>query len=95
MIEKIIELKNIHVDLQNSIETIHILRGIDLIINKNTSMSIVGESGAGKSTLAMVIAGLEIASKGEIFFKKSPIHNLNENELAKYRSNNVLSLIHI
>lgn len=89
MIEKIIELKNIHVDLQNSIETIHILRGIDLIINKNTSMSIVGESGAGKSTLAMVIAGLEIASKGEIFFKKSPIHNLNENELAKYRSNNV------
>ena len=89
MIEKIIELKNIHVDLQNSIETIHILRGIDLIINKNTSMSIVGESGAGKSTLAMVIAGLEIASKGEIFFKKNPIHNLNENELAKYRSNNV------
>ena len=52
-------------------------------------MSIVGESGAGKSTLAMVIAGLEIASKGEIFFKKSPIHNLNENQLAKYRSNNV------
>ena len=89
MNEKIIELKNIHVDLQNSIETINILRGIDLIINKNTSMSIVGESGAGKSTLAMVIAGLEIASKGEIFFKKSPIHNLNENELAKYRSNNV------
>ena len=89
MIEKIIELKNIHVDLQNSIETINILRGIDLIINKNTSMSIVGESGAGKSTLAMVIAGLEIASKGEIFFKKNPIHNLNENELAKYRSNNV------
>ena len=89
MIEKIIELKNIHVDLQNSIETINILRGIDLIINKNTSMSIVGESGAGKSTLAMVIAGLEIASKGEIFFKKSPLHNLNENELAKYRSNNV------
>ena len=89
MIEKIIELKNIHVDLQNSIETINILKGIDLIINKNTSMSIVGESGAGKSTLAMVIAGLEIASKGEIFFKKSPIHNLNENELAKYRSNNV------
>ena len=89
MNEKIIELKNIHVDLQNSIETINILRGIDLIINKNTSMSIVGESGAGKSTLAMVIAGLEIASKGEIFFKKNPIHNLNENELAKYRSNNV------
>ena len=89
MIEKIIELKKVHVNLQSSIETIHILKGVDLIINKNTSMSIIGESGAGKSTLAMVIAGLESIQKGEIFFKKTPIHNLNENELATYRSNNV------
>ena len=59
MIEKIIELKKVHVNLQSSIETIHILKGVDLIINKNTSMSIIGESGAGKSTLAAVIAGLE------------------------------------
>ena len=74
--EKLIELKNIH-----------ILKGIDLTIHTNTSISITGESGAGKSTLAMTIAGLELISKCKIFFKNKPIHNLNENDLAIYRSN--------
>ena len=75
--EKLIELKNIHVNIKNNIENIHILKGINLTIYKNTSISITGESGAGKSTLAMTIAGLELISKGKIFFKNKPIHNLN------------------
>ena len=74
--EKLIELKNIHVNIKNNIENIHILKGIDLTIHTNTSISITGESGAGKSTLAMTIAGLELISKGKIFFKNKPIHNV-------------------
>jgi putative ABC transport system ATP-binding protein len=84
--EKLIEIENIHVNIKNNIENIHILKGINLTIYKNTSISITGESGAGKSTLAMTIAGLELISKGKIFFKNKPIHNLNENALAIYRS---------
>jgi len=84
--KKIIELQNVHVNLKNNIESIHIIKGVDLIINENTSVSITGESGAGKSTLAMTIAGLELISKGKILFKNKPIHNLNENDLAIYRS---------
>ena len=37
----------------------------------------------------MCIAGLELISKGKIFFKNSPIHNLNEDDLAIYRSKNI------
>ena len=87
--KKIIELQNVHVNLKNNIESIHIIKGVDLIINENTSVSITGESGAGKSTLAMTIAGLELISKGKILFKNKPIHNLNENDLAIYRSKHV------
>ena len=87
--KKIIELQNVHVDLKNNIETVHIIKGVDLIIHKNTSISITGESGAGKSTLAMTIAGLELISKGKILFENKPIHNLNENDLAIYRSQHV------
>jgi len=87
--KKIIELQNVHVDLKNNIETVHIIKGVDLIINENTSISITGESGAGKSTLAMTIAGLELISKGKILFENKPIHNLNENDLAIYRSQHV------
>ena len=85
----IIELQNVHVNLKNNIESMHIIKGVNLIINDNTSVSITGESGAGKSTLAMTIAGLELISKGKILFKNKPIHNLNENDLALYRSQHV------
>ena len=85
----IIELQNVHVNLKNNIESMHIIKGVNLIINDNTSVSITGESGAGKSTLAMTIAGLELISKGKILFKNKPIHNLNENDLAIYRSKHV------
>ena len=87
--KKLIELENIHVDLKSAFETINVLKGINLKIFKNESVGIIGESGAGKSTLVMCIAGLELITKGEIFFKNSPIHNLNEDDLAIYRSKNI------
>ena len=87
--KKLNELENIHVDLKSAFETINVLKGINLKIFKNESVGIIGESGAGKSTLVMCIAGLELISKGKIFFKNSPIHNLNENDLAIYRSKNI------
>ncbi len=85
----IIELENVHVSLKSKVETINVLRGINLKIPENNRISIMGESGAGKSTLAMTIAGLELISKGKIFFKGSAIHDLKEDELANYRSKNV------
>jgi len=85
----IIELENVHVSLKSSVETVNVLKGINLKILEDNSISIMGESGAGKSTLAMTIAGLELISNGKIFFKGSPIHNLKEDELANYRSKNV------
>ena len=87
--KKLIELENIHVDLKSAFETINVLKGINLKIFKNESVGIIGESGAGKSTLVMCIAGLELISKGKIYFKNSPIHNLNEDDLAIYRSKNI------
>ena len=87
--KKLIELENIHVDLKSSFETINVLKGINLKIFKNESVGIIGESGAGKSTLIMCIAGLELISKGKIFFNKLPIHNLKEDDLALYRSKNI------
>ena len=87
--KKLIELENIHVDLKSSFETIRVLKGINLKIFENESIGIVGESGAGKSTLIMCIAGLELISKGKIFFNNLPIHNLKEDDLALYRSKNI------
>ena len=67
----IIELENVHVSLKSSVETVNVLKGINLKILEDNSISIMGESGAGKSTLAMTIAGLELITNGKIFFKGS------------------------
>ena len=68
---------------------VRVLKGINLKISANKSISIMGHSGAGKSTLAMTIAGLETVTEGKVFYKDKPIHNLKEDELADYRSKNV------
>ena len=85
----IIKLENVHVNLKSNVETINVLKGINLNILANRSISIMGHSGAGKSTLAMTIAGLESVTEGKVLFKGKAIHDLKEDELADYRSKNV------
>ena len=85
----IIKLENVHVNLKSNVETINVLKGINLNILANRSISIMGHSGAGKSTLAMTIAGLETVTEGKVFCKGKAIHDLKEDELADYRSKNV------
>ncbi len=85
----IIKLEDVHVNLKSNVEVVRVLKGINLKISANKSISIMGHSGAGKSTLAMTIAGLETVTEGKVFYKDKPIHNLKEDELADYRSKNV------
>ena len=85
----IIKLENVHVNLKSNVENIKVLKGINLNILANRSISIMGHSGAGKSTLAMTIAGLESVTEGKVFYKGKAIHDLKEDELADYRSKNV------
>ena len=85
----IIKLEDVHVNLKSNVEVVRVLKGINLKISANKSISVMGHSGAGKSTLAMTIAGLETVTEGKVFYKDKPIHNLKEDELADYRSKNV------
>ena len=85
----IIKLEDVHVNLKSNVEVVRVLKGINLKISANKSISVMGHSGAGKSTLAMTIAGLETVTEGKVFYKDKPIHNLKEDELAEYRSKNV------
>lgn len=47
---------------------IHAVRGVSLFVEKGKCIGIVGESGCGKSTLGRIIAGIETADSGEIYF---------------------------
>ena len=66
-----------------------ILENINLELEEGRSLAIVGPSGSGKSTLLGLMAGLDSATSGEIFLNDHPLHDLNEDERAKVRKENV------
>lgn len=63
----------------------HVLKNINLEIQKGEILALVGESGCGKSTLANCILKLIKPEKGEILFENKNILNLNKKETKEYR----------
>lgn len=84
-----ITLKNVHLTLGEGAGRVHILKGIDLEIEKGSSVGLVGPSGSGKSTLLMVMAGLERADEGTVLVAGSELGPLSEDRLAQFRGRNV------
>jgi putative ABC transport system ATP-binding protein len=82
-------LENLQLTLGEDASRVHVLKGIDLEIQKGTSTGIVGPSGSGKSTLLMVIAGLERIDEGRIVINGTDITKLNEDQLAAFRGKHV------
>ncbi len=82
-------LKDVHLTLGEGAGRVHILKGIDLDIDKGTSVGLVGPSGSGKSTLLMVMAGLERADEGSVAVVGSELGPLSEDQLAAFRGRNV------
>jgi len=66
--------------------TLHILKHINLDIDRGESVAIVGASGSGKSTLLGMLAGLDVPSSGDIFLDGTNITNLDEEQRAEVRS---------
>ena len=66
-----------------------ILRGVDLEIVAGTSAAIVGASGSGKSTLLGLLAGMDVASAGEVWFDGVNLSALNEDARARLRAEKV------
>lgn len=66
-----------------------ILRGIDLEIAAGTSAAIVGASGSGKSTLLGLLAGMDVASGGEITLDGAELSLLDEDQRARLRAEKI------
>lgn len=66
-----------------------ILRGIDLDIEAGASAAIVGASGSGKSTLLGLLAGMDVATSGEIWLDGERLSELDENQRARLRADKV------
>lgn len=81
-----IKLKSLHKSYVTGKNKLHVLKGIDLDIDKGELVSIMGSSGSGKSTLLNVIGILDAYDEGEYVLNDIPIRELSETKAAKYRN---------
>jgi len=65
------------------------LKGIDLDVQRGEFLVITGKSGAGKTTLVNVLAGLDRATRGEIWVDGTPVHRFSPDQAAQWRGQTV------
>ena len=86
MSSELMETKNLVRRFKSGDEHIEVLRGVDICINEGDTVSIQGESGCGKSTLLNLMAGLDQADEGGIFWNSEEISRHSNQVLAIKRS---------
>ena len=70
-------------------QSIHVLRDLDLAVERGEMLAVVGASGVGKSTLLHLLGGLDRADSGSIHVADSEITSMADAALVEFRNRNV------
>ncbi len=70
-------------------QQVHALRGVNLRIQRNEYVAIMGPSGSGKSTLMNLIGCLDTPSKGRYWLNSQLVSELDDDELARIRNKEI------
>ena len=70
-------------------QQVHALRGVNLRIERNEYVAIMGPSGSGKSTLMNLIGCLDTPSKGQYWLNNQLVSELDDDELARIRNKEI------
>jgi len=85
----ILEFKNITKGFKQGNKSLSVLDNMNFSVEKSKSVAILGKSGSGKSTFLALGSGLDKPDSGDIIVHNESIINKSENELAKFRANNI------
>jgi len=88
MTETMIKLTDINKTYPGAVP-LHVLKGINLEIEKGELVSIMGASGSGKSTLLNILGILDTYDSGEYLLDGQPVRHLSENEAASLRNHKI------
>ena len=85
----IVEIKGLNKDYIQGKMPVHILKGIDLSVDKGEYIAIMGPSGSGKSTLMNVIGGLDVQTSGTYLLEGQDISKINDDDMADIRNQKI------
>lgn len=82
-------LRGVGKSYEQGMETVEVLRSVDMTVRPGDSVAIVGASGSGKSTLLQLMGTLDTPSAGAILFQGRDISALGWQERAAIRNKNI------
>jgi putative ABC transport system ATP-binding protein len=85
----LIETRELWKTYQMGDEQIHALRGVSIQIQRGEYVAIMGPSGSGKSTLMNLIGCLDTPTKGTYLLNGKEVSQMNDNELARIRNEEI------
>ncbi len=84
-----IEIRNLKKIYKMGVERVHALRGLDLRIDDNEFVAIMGASGSGKSTLLNMIGCLDRPTSGRYLLSGKPTHKMRSSQLSRIRNEEI------
>jgi putative ABC transport system ATP-binding protein len=85
----LIDLRDVVKTYETGAGDVNVLQDITLKVSSGEFISVVGPSGSGKSTLLNMITGIDRPTSGQVFVGGEAVHDLSENQLARWRGKNV------
>ncbi|WP_035336213.1 ABC transporter ATP-binding protein [Dokdonia sp. PRO95] len=85
----LIKIRNIIRDFPLGTETVHVLKGIDLDIDKGEYVAFMGPSGSGKSTLMNLLGCLDTPTAGSYVLNGRDVSQMTDDELAEVRNTEI------
>lgn len=89
MATPLINITNIKRDFILGNETVYVLKGIDLQINKGEYVALMGPSGSGKSTLMNLLGCLDTPTSGSYILNGKDVSQMHDDELAEIRNKEI------
>src|SRR5690606_29734348 len=87
--DEVIRIEQLRKDYELGSEIVQALRGVDLVVDRNEYIAIMGPSGSGKSTLMNLIGCLDTPSGGEYWLNGQEVSQLTDDELARIRNREI------
>ena len=89
VIEEVIRFQGVQRRYQMGSTFIDALAGIDMVVQRNEYLAIMGASGSGKSTLMNIIGCLDTATGGEYWLNGQCVSDMSDRELARARNREI------
>lgn len=89
MSKEIIKIRGIKKFYKVGTEEVKALNGVDIVINKNEYVAIMGPSGSGKSTIMNILGCLDSPTDGSYILNDTDVSKMNDGELAQVRNKEI------